>query len=312
MRHDAVEMGSKAAAKVVAVGAFEKSHFLGGHGFHNDQDHICVFGKFRNKGCQRVGGASVVGYFLRGIDVNEFQWLVFVFGKFQSAFDKSEGWVESYLVEKGVVAEIGGSYTNGGFFVEATAHAGETSENEKHSDNGGAIPWRWPVFGNEPAPFAEAQQKPIAYGNDNKYKEIDDVGGFADNHVDDHGGGVAVVERHGVEACEEIAEIGYVGGASEKAKGIAYPNKIMKYIIISLAADMEKFANQKTEDGNGEDVATDNGVEAPTHKQRLWVESLKVGCAFGASEKNEGSDNAEKRKVKYAEKVGGENVSEFS
>lgn len=136
------------------------------------------------------------------------------------------------------------------------------------------------VFGNEPAALAKAQQKPITDGNGDKYKEIDDVGGFADNHVDDHGGGVAVVERHGVEAGEEIAEIGNVGSAGEKAKGIAYPNQIMKYIIISLAADMEKFANQKTEDGNGEDVATDNGVEAPTHKQRLWVESLKVGCAF--------------------------------
>ena len=122
------------------------------------------------------------------------------------------------------------------------------------------------VFGNEPAALAKAQQKPITDGNGYKYKEIDDVGGFADNHVDDHGGGVAVVERHGVEACEEIAEIGYVGGASEKAKGIAYPNKIVKYFIVSLAADMKKFACQKTENGNGENVAAYNGVEAPTHE----------------------------------------------
>lgn len=63
--------------------------------------------------------------------------------------------------------------------------------------------------------------------------------------------------------------------------------------VEGTGVDACNLANGHQKQGQGQDVATDNGVEAPSHKESFWEQSFKIDRLSGRAGECGGLGQAE-------------------
>lgn len=245
---------------------------------------------------------------LVGVDKGE--GLVGTFAQFGGTFDEGEYGVEANLVEEGVGTEVGCADAKGAFLAESATHAYKGGEDEQQGQGDApAVGLETVEPRDDGAAEDEAHEEPIACGHGYEGGDAGKVHGFGENHVGDDAEGVNLVGGCGVETGKEVAKEWNVGGAGEETDYVADKKNVVCHEVVGFDADATQFADNHHEGRKGEEVATDSGVETPSHDESFPVEPAKVGGLGSVEIVHYGASQSEESEEDYADKVGKNDVT---